>query len=66
MLAMNYTSRYWQDDIKGLIELDGGSGGKYRLRIPIELWKLVEAEFVKYIPDLPKWSVVDGSVTPKI
>jgi hypothetical protein len=66
MLAMNYTSRYWQDDIKGLIELDGGSGGKYRLRIPLELWKLVEAEFIKYIPDLPKWSVVDGRVTPKI
>ena len=66
MLAMNYTSRYWQEDIKGLIELDGGSGGKYRLRIPLELWKLVEAEFVKYIPDLPNWSVVDGSVTPKL
>ena len=35
MLTMNYTSRHWQDDIKGFILLDEGNGGKYRLRIPL-------------------------------
>ncbi len=27
--AMNYASLYWQEDLKGLILLDGGSGAKY-------------------------------------
>jgi pimeloyl-ACP methyl ester carboxylesterase len=65
MLAMNYTSRYWQDDIKGLIELDGGNGGKYKLRIPLELWKLTEGVLKKYIPDLPELSIADKA-SPKI
>jgi len=66
MLTMNYASRYWQDDLKGLILLDGGNGGKYRLRIPLELWKLVETEFIKYIPELPRISLVDENITPRL
>ena len=28
MLAMNYASIYWEDDVEGIVLLDGGTGGK--------------------------------------
>ena len=65
MLTMNYTSRYWKDDLLGFILLDGGNGGRFKLKIPLEVWKLVESEIVKNIPDLPDWSFVDAT-TPKL
>ena len=65
MLTMNYTSRYWQDDLLGFILLDGGNGGRFRLRIPLEVWKLIESDIINNIPELPDWSYVDG-LTPRI
>ena len=65
MLTMNYTSRYWKDDLLGFILLDGGNGGRFRLRIPLEVWKLIESDIINNIPELPNWSYVDG-LTPKI
>jgi len=31
--AMNYASLYWEEDLKGIILLDGGSGAKYPERV---------------------------------
>ena len=28
MLAMNYASKHWEDDLNGIVLLDGGTGGK--------------------------------------
>ena len=66
MLAMNYAARYWKEDLRGLILLDGGNGGKWRLRIPMEAWKLVQSELLANLPELPEESFVDGQITPAI
>jgi pimeloyl-ACP methyl ester carboxylesterase len=28
LMAMNYAAQYWEDDVKGIVLLDGGNGGK--------------------------------------
>ena len=66
MLAMNYASKYWGEDLKGLILLDGGNGGRWKIRIPLELWKLVESELLEQISDMPEWAVEDGRLSPRI
>jgi pimeloyl-ACP methyl ester carboxylesterase len=66
MLAMNYASKHWGEDLKGLILLDGGNGGRWKIRIPLELWKLVESELLEQIPDMPEWAVEDGRLSPRI
>ena len=66
MLAMNYASVHWEEDLMGIILLDGGNGGKWRLRIPANIWKMVEFEFMKNIPEMPEWSIVDGKIMPTI
>jgi pimeloyl-ACP methyl ester carboxylesterase len=66
MLATTYASKYWKNDLNGIILLDGGNGGRWKLRIPIELWKLVESELTNNIPDLPEWAYTDGKITPKL
>lgn len=63
MLAMNYAARYWKEDLRGLILLDGG---KWRLRIPMEAWKLIKSELLANLPELPEESFVDGELTPAI
>jgi len=64
MLAMVYASEYWDKDLLGLILLDGGGGGRWKIRIPMELWKLVEGEVFESLPDLPDFAVVDGQLSP--
>ena len=66
MLAMNYAALHWKDDLKGLMLLDGGNGGRWRIRIPLEAWKLVESDILKALPDLPELSLVDGRVSPAV
>jgi len=66
MLAMNYAALYWKDDLKGLILLDGANGGKWRIRIPLEVWKLVKSELLTNLPGLPESSFVDGELTPAL
>ena len=66
MLSTTYASKYWKEDLKGIISLDGGNGGRWRIRIPMELWKLIESEITKNISDLPDWSYVDGRMSPRL
>jgi pimeloyl-ACP methyl ester carboxylesterase len=66
MLSTTYASKYWKEDLKGIILLDGGNGGRWKIRIPMELWKLIESEITENIPDLPEWSYVDGRMTPRL
>jgi pimeloyl-ACP methyl ester carboxylesterase len=66
MLAMNFASKHYKEDLKGLMLLDGGNGGRWKIRIPLELWKLVELELLEQIPDMPEWAVVDGRLSPRI
>ena len=66
MLSTTYASKYWKEDLKGIISLDGGNGGRWKIRIPLELWKLIETELTNNIPDLPEWAYTDGRITPKL
>lgn len=66
MLATTYSSKYWHDDLNGIVLLDGGNGGRWKIRIPLELWKLIENELIKALPDLPDWAYTDGRISPKI
>jgi hypothetical protein len=66
MLAMNYATMNWREDLMGLILLDGGNGGRWRFRVPLEVWKLVESEFLNNLGELPEWSIVDGKMSPNL
>jgi len=54
ILAMNYSSQYWKDDVKGIILLDGGSGGKMN---PME-------SLSNLMPDMTAVSSLMGCCTP--
>ena len=66
MLSTTYASKYWKDDLMGIILLDGGNGGRWKIRIPLERWKLIESALIKNISELPNWVYVDGRITPKL
>lgn len=66
MLSTTYASKYWKDDLMGIILLDGGNGGRWKIRIPLEIWKLIESALIKNISELPNWAYVDGRITPKL
>ena len=65
MLATVYASKYWQEDLAGIILLDGGNGSKWKLKIPIELWKIIDSEIINRIPDLPDWTMQNGALIPQ-
>ena len=66
MFAMNYASKYWQSDLLGLILLDGGNGGKWKLRIPVEVWKLIETELLNIIPDMPEQTIIESGFPTRL
>lgn len=54
ILAMNYSAQYWQDDVKGIVLLDGGNGGKIE---PME-------SVSNLMPDITVCSSLMGCCTP--
>ena len=65
MLSTVYASKYWKDDLAGIILLDGGNGSKWKLKIPIELWKIIDSEITARLPDLPDWTMQNGTLVPQ-
>ncbi len=65
LLALNYAAQRWNSDLDGLIQLDGGNGGRPTLRIPIEVWRLIQSPLVATLPDLD-FALADGTLTPAI
>ena len=65
MLATTYASKYWAEDLKGIILLDGGNGGKWKLKIPVELWRIIDTKVRISIPDLPDWTMENDKLTPQ-
>ena len=65
LLALNYAARRWSNDLDGLIQLDGGNGGRPTLRIPVEVWRLIQSPLVAGLPDLD-FALADGTLTPAV
>ena len=65
LLALNYAAQHWNDDLDGLIQLDGGNGGRPTLRIPIEVWRLIQSPLLAALPDLD-FALTDGTLTPAL
>lgn len=65
LLALNYAAQRWSNDLDGLIQLDGGNGGRPTLRIPVEVWRLIQSPLVAGLPDLD-FALTDGTLTPAV